>query len=294
MLHPVSHLLAFPFLFTSLTAVAPAVPEHCSRNGNNYKLALSILVLIGIIVSYLPQSAGRCLEGTLGIAQLFVQFVLFTLIFALYMMYFPPQKKVNTLRYKLRLLCLPARSFAWSISLFFAKIIAGNFVVSAIITMILLAFVCDMTDHHSIWALLWAGFLGITSVFLTMIQYIPQIVETYLRKSVGALSISMMLMQTPGAILMTISLAHSPGANWSTWVPYAVAAFFQAVLLGMCVYYRFHTKRLGLSSFHTAETAPLLAGKTSQKNRAVEMDQENGQALEPYIPKSDNGALVDL
>jgi len=56
MLHPLSHLLAFPFLFTSLTALAPAVPEHCStRNGNNYKLALSILVLIGIIISYLPQ-----------------------------------------------------------------------------------------------------------------------------------------------------------------------------------------------------------------------------------------------
>jgi hypothetical protein len=102
--------------------------------------------------------------------------------FALYMMYFPSHKKVNTLRYKLRLLCLPARSFAWSISLFFAKIIAGNFVVSAIITTILLAFVRDTTDHHSIWTLLWAGFLGITSVFLTTIQYIPQIIETYLRK----------------------------------------------------------------------------------------------------------------
>jgi len=93
---------------------------------------------------------------------------------------------------------------------------------------------------------------------------------------------------------MTISLAHSPGANWSTWVPYAVAAFFQAVLLGMCLYYRFHTKRLGLSSFHTAETTPLLAGKISQKIRVVDTDQENGQALEPYIPKTDNEALVDL
>lgn len=230
------------------------------------------------------------------------------------MMYFPPTKKVNTLRYKLRLTCLPSRSFAWSISILSAKIIFGNFVVSTIITTILLVFVHDTVDHHSIWTLIWAGFLGVASVILIMIQYIPQIIETYLRKvwrlkranrgairsndlslmtdtpittflppsphfqSVGALSTSMMVMQTPGAILMTISLALSPGANWSTWVPYAVAAFFQLVLLGMCLYYRFHTKRLGLSSFHTAETTPLLAGKGSQKLGPYGTDR-GGQAL---------------
>ena len=65
-------------------------------------------------------------------------------------------------------------------------------------------------------------------------------------------------MQTPGAILLTVSLGLSPGANWSTWFPYAVSALLQAVLLGMCVHYYFRAKRLGLSLFHSAETTPLL------------------------------------
>ncbi|KAG0223941.1 hypothetical protein BGX31_008267 [Mortierella sp. GBA43] len=207
-------------------------------------------------------------------------------------MYFPPDKKINKLRYKLHLMCLPSRSFAWSISLFFAKVVAGNFAVSLIFTTILLVFVRDTIDNHSVWTLIWAGFLGVTSVLLTMIQYIPQIIETYLRKSVGALSISMMWMQTPGAIFMTISLALTPGSNWSTWVPYGVAAFFQAVLLGMCVYYRFHTKRLGLSSFHTAETTPLLAGQGSKKPAYNERDRENGQALGELSPMANKRASV--
>ncbi|KAF9941453.1 hypothetical protein BGZ75_000539 [Mortierella antarctica] len=92
-----------------------------------------------------------------------------------------------------------------------------------------------------------------------MIQYIPQIIETYFRKSVGALSIPMMLMQTPGAILLAVSLALRPGANWTTWILYAVTALLQASLLSMCLYYHIRAKRLGYSSFESAETAPLLA-----------------------------------
>ncbi|KAG0366264.1 hypothetical protein BGZ54_005589 [Gamsiella multidivaricata] len=128
------------------------------------------------------ESAGRCLESTLSIAQLFVQSVLFTLIFALYLIYFPPHKKINPLVRKCRLFCLPSRSFTWAISLLFAKIIAGNVVVSTVITTILLASVHNSIERHSAWTLVWAGFLGIASVLLTMIQYIPQILETRFRK----------------------------------------------------------------------------------------------------------------
>lgn len=93
---------------------------------------------------------------------------------------------------------------------------------------------------------------------------------------------------------MTISLALSPGANWSTWVPYAVAAFFQVVLLVMCLYYRFHTKRLGLSSFHTAETTPLLAGQRSQKLGPNGVDRESGQVLGVLSSKAINRTSMAL
>ncbi|KAI8597070.1 hypothetical protein EDD21DRAFT_311321 [Dissophora ornata] len=286
------------------TSWGPPDESECSPRNNNYKLTLSVLVLIGIIVSYLPQvfriihkkssdgfspwflligclstcwsffnilimewrgiscctvvGAGRCMESILGIAQLFVQFVLFTLIFVLYMIYYPPGKKTNRLVRILHLICLPSRSFSWAISLFFAKVILGNFVVTTVITIISLIFVDDTIDRRSSWTLFWAGFLGVASVLLTMIQHIPQIVETSIRKSVGALSIPTMLMQTPAAIIMTVSLALSPGVNWSTWFPYAVSALLQAVLLGMCLHYYFRAKHLGLSSFHSAERTPLL------------------------------------
>ena len=54
---------------------------------------------------------------------------------------------------------------------------------------------------------LWATFLGVTSTLLAAFQYLPQIVHTWKHKVVGALSIPMMLIQTPGAILMVTSIA---------------------------------------------------------------------------------------
>lgn len=53
----------------------------------------------------------------------------------------------------------------------------------------------------------WATFLGVTSATLAALQYAPQIVHTYRMKVVGALSIPMMLIQTPGAIFMVLSIA---------------------------------------------------------------------------------------
>ncbi|KAG0309732.1 hypothetical protein BGZ98_008868 [Dissophora globulifera] len=235
--------------------------------------------------------AGSCLESMLGVAQLFVQFVLFSFIFVLYMIYFSG-KKISPfalmLHLRLGLFCIPTRSFPWTISLLFAKIILGNFVVTTMITIVSLAFVNDTGDRHSAWTLTWAGFLGVTSVFLAMIQYIPQIIETFLQKSVGALSIPMMLIQTPGAIIMTVSLALSPGANWSTWLPYAFTVMLQTILLGFCIFYYIKAKRRGLSSFHVMgtpniadgtargvapETRPLLATATGTMPQVVVVEE---------------------
>ncbi|KAF9282858.1 hypothetical protein BGZ68_005706 [Mortierella alpina] len=193
-------------------------------------------------------SAGLCLESTLGIAQLGVQVIMFHFIFVLYMIYFPPYKKVSAFVHNMRLLCLPSRSFAWSFSLLVSKIILGFILISTFLTFLLLSLI-DSPNHErkqSAWLLVWAGFLGMTSTFLALIQYIPQILEIYLRK-------------TPGAILLAVSLALRPGANWTTWIVYAATALLQAILLGMCLYYYIRARRLGYSSFESAETAPLLA-----------------------------------
>jgi hypothetical protein len=53
----------------------------------------------------------------------------------------------------------------------------------------------------------WATFLGISSAVLATFQYAPQLYHTYSTKLVGALSIPMMLMQTPGTVFMVLSIA---------------------------------------------------------------------------------------
>ena len=54
---------------------------------------------------------------------------------------------------------------------------------------------------------IWATFLGVSSAILAAIQYMPQIERTWRAKLVGALSIPMMCMQSPGAIAMVLSIA---------------------------------------------------------------------------------------
>jgi hypothetical protein len=112
------------------------------------------------------------------------------------MIYFPPHKKVSTfLRHQLlhwRIFCLPTRSFTWTLSILASKVLLGYLFVSTAITVILLAAVGgrgDISHDDSVggsrsraWLLVWAGLLGIIAAFLAMIQYIPQIIETYLRK----------------------------------------------------------------------------------------------------------------
>ncbi|KAF9918145.1 hypothetical protein BX616_010099 [Lobosporangium transversale] len=194
------------------------------------------------------------------------------------MIYFPPYKKVNAFVHKMRLFCLPSRSLAWTVSILFSKIIFGNIAVSTFFTIIILAAVDHDQEHHSAWTLLWVGFLGVMSALLTMIQYLPQIIETYLRKSVGALSIPMLLMQTPGSILLTVSLALSPGANWSTWLPYAIASFFQSMLLVLCLVFFIRAKKRGVSSFHSPETAPLLVTRGATQMYGGDSSEEHGLA----------------
>ena len=66
----------------------------------------------------------------------------------------------------------------------------------------------------------WATFLGVSSAMLAAVQYAPQLLHTYRTKLVGALSIPMMMIQTPGGILMVTSIALRPGTNWTSEVSF--------------------------------------------------------------------------
>ena len=66
----------------------------------------------------------------------------------------------------------------------------------------------------------WATFLGVSSAMLAAVQYAPQLLHTYRTKLVGALSIPMMIIQTPGGILMVTSIALRPGTNWTSEISF--------------------------------------------------------------------------
>ncbi|KUI68774.1 hypothetical protein VM1G_03885 [Cytospora mali] len=86
----------------------------------------------------------------------------------------------------------------------------------------------------------WAIFNGVLAAVLAAIQYIPQITMTYRLKHVGSLSIPMMCIQTPGGFLFAASLAVRLGwAGWSTWGIFLLTAVMQGTLLSMALYYAF-------------------------------------------------------
>lgn len=74
----------------------------------------------------------------------------------------------------------------------------------------------DPTVPHPPQITLWATFLGVTSGLLAAVQYAPQIIRTYHLKLVGALSIPMMVIQSPGGIVMAVSIAMRPGTDWTS------------------------------------------------------------------------------
>lgn len=78
---------------------------------------------------------------------------------------------------------------------------------------------------------------GIISMLLASIQYIPQILETIKRGEMGALSIPMMLIQCPGALLFIYSIQIRPGTNWTSWITYAVAGMSQLILICLGVWF---------------------------------------------------------
>ncbi|CAK7564321.1 MAG: hypothetical protein SEPTF4163_002210 [Sporothrix epigloea] len=84
----------------------------------------------------------------------------------------------------------------------------------------------------------WANALGLMAALLAAIQYLPQIYTTYHLKHIGSLSIPMMCMQTPGGLLFAGSLFVRLGwAGWSSWGIFLLSAVMQGILLAMAIYY---------------------------------------------------------
>jgi len=74
-------------------------------------------------------------------------------------------------------------------------------------------------------------------------------IKTYRLKVVGALSIPMMCIQTPGAVLMVLNIAMRPGTDWTSWITFATAGIMQGSLLIMCLVWKARQTRLRIDDF---------------------------------------------
>ncbi|KAK1749842.1 hypothetical protein QBC47DRAFT_130689 [Echria macrotheca] len=207
----------------------------------------------------------HCVAGLLGIAQLGVQWICFTFIFVLFLVFFrynPANDPDNE-----ELEDVDEQNPRWQTALLVASLTLLHGLAVIVVTGILATVAPDKLA-------IWANVLGVMAALLAAVQYIPQIWTTYHLKHVGSLSIPMMCIQTPGGFVFAGSLFARLGlAGWSSWGIFVLTATMQGILLYMAIHYeiaaRKHHKQLhGHSGAHAqpgnaAESAPLLNGAPS-------------------------------
>ncbi|KAH9986283.1 hypothetical protein BJV77DRAFT_1029591 [Russula vinacea] len=176
-----------------------------------------------------------CLETVAGVIQVGTQWFLFSIILILYILYFPPHLKYVTLDIEGDE-SRPAERVKTNLK-------SDNWRLSIILSWIVFIHLAFCIFHLG-------NFLGVSSAVLAALQYAPQIVHTYHRKLVGALSIPMMLIQTPGGFIMVISIMIRPSTiGRVSWIMFLVAAIMQGVLLVMCLCWKVRQRRLRIDDF---------------------------------------------
>ncbi|KAK4200965.1 hypothetical protein QBC40DRAFT_278922 [Triangularia verruculosa] len=244
-------------------------------------LIVSIVIVIGMLISYLPQhfriisrgtsegispyfillgttsatsafanilllpqsrqdvacckelEAFHCVAGLLGIAQLGVQWICFSFIFVLFLVFFrynpahdPDSEELAEVEGQPR----------WQTALLVASLTLLHGLAVTVITGILSTLA---KDHLAA----WANVLGVMAALLAAVQYVPQIWTTYHLKHVGSLSIPMMCIQTPGGFVFAASLFARLGlAGWSSWGIFVLTATMQGILLYLAIYYEIQSR----------------------------------------------------
>lgn len=269
--------------------MTPPNIDFCQQDYDSFSTVLSILLCLGTFLSYLPQhlkiiygrtsegispyfvllgtlgadsnlinilvlqfsafqccqilSIGNCVLNLLGVVQIGVQAISFFLIFILFILFFPISN-----RYKSTSL---EPTLDWKIAIWVSRIILSHLFLCLLISGIFIIFI---GPQHPL-TRFWGSFLGIISVSVTSIQYLPQIYKTWTEKRIGALSIPMMLIQTPGGFLFAYTIAIRPNVNWTSWITYFMAAIFQGILLLITLYIRHVEKSNGYEEIADASFA---------------------------------------
>lgn len=250
--------------------ISLTTPQECSSFDAPYNLNfyISVLLAIGIFVSYLPQHARiiqrRSSEGispwflllgvTSGVCAVFNILLLSRHIYDCCSV----MSGGRCFAASLAIIQICLQAAAASFILIFALLFTRHQLLEPKEDYYKLSQVGKVCFVHFFFCLLlsiyvywWAphyigitaDVLGIAGAILAAFQYFPQIYTTLHLQHVGSLSIPMMCMQTPGGFVWSASLAFREGTKWSSWLPYFTAAFLQGVLLTIAVYFEVRNRR---------------------------------------------------
>ncbi|KAJ5095504.1 hypothetical protein NUU61_004860 [Penicillium alfredii] len=131
----------------------------------------------------------------------------------------------------------------------------------------------------------WANFLGVLSAILASIQYFPQIYTTFRLRCVGSLSIPMMCIQTPGSLIWAASLAAREGAQgWSIWGVLVVTACLQGTLLVMAIYFEYFGPKSQRKAVHHADEDGTPNGTAPERAEAPASEREHAEQPSEETP----------
>jgi len=128
----------------------------------------------------------------------------------------------------------------------------------------------------------YAQFLGLASAILIVLQWAPQIYTTWKLKSQGSLSIMMLLLQIPGALLVIFFQGVVNKADPTTWAPYVFGCIEQIILVAMCAAFYFRNRNRTPSTI-ASETESLLVVKTAEDDATASTYQQQRKSSEDSI-----------
>jgi len=223
------------------------------------------------------------------------------MILVLYMIYYPPHLKyavasIDTHDMRgIQHVKTNVKTDNWRLSITLSWAVAIHMAFITAVTFFLLTSTKpspEGAEAHNAQIAMWATFLGVSSAVLAAIQYCPQIYHTLRLRLVGALSIPMMCIQSPGSALMVLSIALRPGTDWTSWIMFAVSGIMQAILLIMCIAWKLRQRRLHIDDFgHPIPlnaddpSAPLLVAGVA----GLPVSNAVGQAMQDEVYEDEDG-----
>jgi len=128
---------------------------------------------------------------------------------------------------------------------------------------------------------LYGRLLGAVAVTLTAVQWTPQIFKTFMSRSVGVLSIWMLLIQCPGNFILVGYQLFGAATDFTTWAPYAASGLEQFILILLYLYFRFYGVR------------PVDTDATAEQQKTVVSAHRYHRLGEPGSEPDEDSSLLD-